>query len=146
MKTFRGIILYHYKNEIPDHDRSGMKNEVLQSGECVMETSGKVNEMVESAGYTMEAFGNMSSVMESMIQELDEISGKVDEMNGRRHAVLDKIRAIGDSSEHTVRTTEEINRFLGQQMEDSEALKSEVVKMMDSMKQLENAIETFRLN
>ena len=123
-----------------------MKNEVLQSGECVMETSGKVNEMVESAGYTMEAFGNMSSVMESMIQELDEISGKVDEMNGRRHAVLDKIRAIGDSSEHTVRTTEEINRFLGQQMEDSEALKSEVVKMMDSMKQLENAIETFRLN
>ena len=30
--------------------------------------------------------------------------------------------------------------------EDSEALKSEVVKMMDSMKQLENAIETFRLN
>ena len=51
-----------------------------------METSGKVNEMVESAGYTMEAFGNMSSVMESMIQELDEISGKVDEMNGRRHA------------------------------------------------------------
>ena len=106
----------------------------------------KVNEMVESAGYTMEAFGNMSSVMESMIQELDEISGKVDEMNGRRHAVLDKIRAIGDSSEHTVRTTEEINRFLGQQMEDSEALKSEVVKMMDSMKQLENAIETFRLN
>ena len=46
---------------IPDHDRSGMKNEVLQSGECVMETSGKVNEMVESAGYTMEAFGNMSS-------------------------------------------------------------------------------------
>jgi len=88
----------------------------------------------------------MSSVMESMIQELDEISGKVDEMNGRRHAVLDKIRAIGDSSEHTVRTTEEINRFLGQQMEDSEALKSEVVKMMDSMKQLENAIETFRLN
>ena len=57
----------------------------------------KVNEMVESAGYTMEAFGNMSSVMESMIQELDEISGKVDEMNGRRHAVLDKIRAIGDS-------------------------------------------------
>ena len=116
-----------------------MKNEVLQSGECVMETSGKVNEMVESAGYTMEAFGNMSSVMESMIQELDE-------MNGRRHAVLDKICAIGDSSEHTVRTTEEINRFLGQQMEDSEALKSEVVKMMDSMKQLENAIETFRLN
>lgn len=123
-----------------------MKNEVLQSGECVMETSGKVNEMVESAGYTMEAFGNMSSVMESMIQELDEISGKVDEMNGRRHAVLDKIRAIGDSSEHTVRTTEEVNRFLGHQMEDSEALKSEVVKMMDSMKQLENAIETFRLN
>lgn len=123
-----------------------MKNEVLQSGECVMETSGKVNEMVESAGYTMEAFGNMSSVMESMIQKLDEISGKVDEMNGRRHAVLDKIRAIGDSSEHTVRSTEEINRFLGQQMEDSEALKSEVVKMMDSMKQLENAIETFRLN
>ena len=44
---------------------AGMKNEVLQSGECVMETSGKVNEMVESAGYTMEAFGNMSSVMES---------------------------------------------------------------------------------
>ena len=123
-----------------------MKNEVLQSGECVMETSGKVNEMVESAGYTMEAFGNMSSVMESMIQELDEISGKVDEMNGRRHAVLDKIRAIGDSSEHTVRSTEEVNRFLGQQMEDSEALKSEVVKMMDSMKQLENAIKTFRLN
>ena len=123
-----------------------MKNEVLQSGECVMETSGKVNEMVESAGYTMEAVGNMSSVMESMIQELDEISGKVDEMNGRRHAVLDKIRAIGDSSEHTVRSTEEVNRFLGQQMEDSEALKSEVVKMMDSMKQLENAIETFRLN
>ena len=101
-----------------------------------METSGKVNEMVESAGYTMEAFGNMSSVMESMIHE----------MNGRRHAVLDKIRAIGDSSEHTVRTTEEVNRFLGHQMEDSEALKSEVVKMMDSMKQLENAIETFRLN
>lgn len=83
--------------------------------------------------------GSMSSVMESMIQELDE-------MNARRHAVLDKIRAIGDSSEHTVRTTEEVNRFLGQQMEDSEALKSEVVKMMDSMKQLENAIETFRLN
>lgn len=105
-----------------------------------------VKVQVESAGYTMEAFGNMSGVMESMIQELDEISGKVDEMNGRRHAVLDKIRAIGDSSEHTVRTTEEVNRFLGQQMEDSEALKSEVVKMMDSMKQLENAIETFRLN
>lgn len=145
-KTFRGIISYHYKNEIPDHDRSGNENEVLQSGECVMETSGKVNEMVESAGYTMEAFGNMSSVMESMIQKLDEISGKVDEMNGRRYAVLDKIRAIGDSSEHTVRTTEEVNRFLGQQMEDSEALKSEVVKMMDSMKQLENAIETFWLN
>lgn len=43
-KTFRGIISYHYKNEIPDHDRSGNENEVLQSGECVMETSGKVNE------------------------------------------------------------------------------------------------------
>ena len=70
-----------------------MKNEVLQSGECVMETSGKVNEMVESAGYTMEAFGNMSSVMESMIQELDEISGKVDEMNGRRHAVLKYVQS-----------------------------------------------------
>ena len=40
-KTFRGIISYHYKNEIPDHDRSGNENEVLQSGECVMETSGK---------------------------------------------------------------------------------------------------------
>ena len=49
----------------------------------------------------------------------------MDEMNGRRHAVLDKIRAIGDSSEHTVRTTEEVDRFLGQ---------------------LENAIDTFRLN
>lgn len=104
-----------------------------------METSGKVNEMVESAGYTMEAFGNMSSVMESMIQELDEISGKVDEMNGRRHAVLDKIRAIGDSSEHTVRTTEEVNRFLGHQMEDSKALKSEVSKDEGQHEQLENA-------
>mgnify|MGYP000231808498 CR=1 FL=1 len=111
-----------------------------------METSGKVNEMVESAGYTMEAFGNMSSVMESMIQELDEISGKVDEMNGRRHAVLDKIRAIGDSSEHTVRTTEEINRFLWTADGGFRGFKIRVVKMMDSMKQLENAIETFRLN
>lgn len=65
-----------------------------------------VKVQVESAGHTIEAFGNMNDVMEQMIQDLAHISGKVDEMNGRRHAVLDKIHAIGASSEHTVRSTE----------------------------------------
>ena len=84
--------------------------EVMECSKNVVEkvamAGDSVKVQVESAGHTIEAFGNMNDVMEQMIQDLDHISGKVDEMNGRRHAVLDKIHAIGASSEHTVRSTE----------------------------------------
>lgn len=45
-----------------------MKNEVLQSGECVMETSGKVNEMVESVSGQMEELSGQIKTVRELVQ------------------------------------------------------------------------------
>lgn len=100
---------------------------------------------MESAKKTIAAFGQMNGLMESLVTNMQSISKDVDHMNTGRHEALKAIRGIGESSEHTVQATGEVNRFLEKQMESAEGLKQETVKMQENMKQLEEAIQTFKL-
>ena len=87
----------------------------------------------------------MNGLMETLVGNMQNISKDVDEMNVGRHAALKAIRGIGESSEHTVQATGEVNRFLEQQMQSAEALKGETMRMQENVKQLEEAVQTFKL-
>lgn len=98
-----------------------------------------------SAKKTIDAFEQIDSLMENLIVNMQGVSKEVDRMNAGRHETLEAIRGIGESSEHTVQATGEVNRFLEKQMESAESLQMETEKMQNNMQQLENAIHTFRL-
>lgn len=100
---------------------------------------------MQSAKKTITAFDQMNGLMEGLISSMQGISKDVDEMNEGRHGALKAIRGIGESSEHTVQATGEVNRFLEKQMKSAEDLKAETLRMKENMKQLEEAIETFKL-
>lgn len=100
---------------------------------------------MESAKKTITAFDRMNGLMEGLVGSMKGISKDVDEMNQGRHSALKAIRGIGESSEHTVQATDEVNRFLERQMQAAESLQAETAKMKEDMKQLEEAIQTFKL-
>lgn len=100
---------------------------------------------MESAKKTITAFEQMNNLMEGLVNNMQGISKDVDEMNKGRHSALKAIRSIGESSEHTVQATSEVNHFLERQMESADSLKAETLKMKENMKHLEEAIETFKL-
>lgn len=100
---------------------------------------------MESAKKTIAAFDQISNLMEELVNSMQGISKDVDTMNEGRHGALKAIRDIGESSEQTVQATGEVTRFLEKQIESAETLKTETVKMQENMKQLEGAIETFKL-
>lgn len=100
---------------------------------------------MESAKRTITAFEQMNQLMENLINGMENISVNVEHMNEGRKDALNSIRDIGTSSEHTVDATTEINGLLEKQLEAAESLQAETVKMEESMKQLELAIETFQL-
>lgn len=100
---------------------------------------------MESAKKTITAFEQMNSLMESLVNSMQDISKDVDQMNTGRHEALNAIRGIGESSEHTVQATGEVNRFLEKQIESAESLRTETLKMQQNTKQLEEALQTFKL-
>lgn len=100
---------------------------------------------MESAKKTITAFDQMNGLMEGLVGSMKGISKDVDEMNQSRHSALKAIRGIDESSEHTVQATDEVNRFLERQMQAAESLQAEIAKMKEDMKQLEEAIQTFKL-
>lgn len=102
------------------------------------------NQMV-SAQKTIAAFQQMNGLMEEVVANMQNISVGVDSMNTGRHEALEAIRGIGESSEHTVQATDEVNSYLAKQVESAESLKTETAKMQENMKQLEEAIQTFKL-
>lgn len=111
----------------------------------VTEAESISNNQMESAKKTIDAFDQMNGLMETLVGNMQNISKDVDEMNVGRHAALKAIRGIGESSEHTVQATGEVNRFLEQQMQSAEALKGETMRMQENVKQLEEAVQTFKL-
>lgn len=100
---------------------------------------------MESAKKTIAAFEQMNSLMAGLVNSMQDISKGVDRMNTGRDEALNAIRGIGESSEHTVQATGEVNRFLEKQIESADSLKTETMKMQQNMKQLEEAIQTFKL-
>ncbi len=111
-----------------------------------VEEAGSISEgQMESAKHTIAAFEQMSGLMEGLIESMQQISRDVEEMNADRKAALKSIHSIGASSENTVKATNEVNRYLESQMESAESLRSETGKMKENMRQLEAAIETFKL-
>lgn len=101
---------------------------------------------LESAQLTIDAFQKMGYVMERLLQNMQRISKEVEAMNLSRYEVLHEVRAIGESSEHTVKSTGEVNRFLERQIEAAGILKAETVKMQENMSQLEEAIASFQMD
>lgn len=100
---------------------------------------------VESAQRTIEAFNSINEVMGKLLGNMQTVSGEVEEMNGSRHQVLKEVHAISESSENTVRSTEEVNRVLEKQQESAALLQTETERLRDNMEQLQAAIATFKL-
>ncbi|MBR1931040.1 MAG: methyl-accepting chemotaxis protein [Lachnospiraceae bacterium] len=100
---------------------------------------------MESAKKTIVTFERMNKLMEAVVGDMNEINEDVENMDTGRHETLNAIRRIGESSEHTVEATSEVNVYLEKQMEASEALRGETVKLKENMEQLEEAIQTFKL-
>lgn len=111
----------------------------------VEDAAGLSRTQVESANLTIDAFEKMEKVMEKLLKNMERVSGEVTDMNGNRHEVLKEIRAVEELSENTVRSTEQVNRFLKQQLETAETLKDETAKMQENMGRLQEAIATFKL-
>lgn len=123
--------------EITDYSQSALKK--------VSEAENISENQMESAKKTIAAFEQMNGLMENLVGNMQGISKDVDQMNTGRHEALKAIRGIEESSEHTVQATGEVNRFLEKQVESAESLKTETAKMQENMKQLEEAIQTFKL-
>lgn len=100
---------------------------------------------MESAKHTTAAFHQMNEIMEGLIASMQQVTRDVDEMNQDRKQALKSIHSIGESSGNTVKAADEVNRFLESQMQSAESLKAETGRMKENMRQLEEAIETFKL-
>lgn len=100
---------------------------------------------MDSAKHTIAAFDQMNGLTAGLVKSMQKISKDVEEMNQGRRGALKAIHSIGESSEHTVRATDEVNRFLEAQVDSAESLKTETLKMKENMRQLEEAIQTFKL-
>lgn len=100
---------------------------------------------VQSAQQTIDVFLVMNSLMDNLLLNMKKVSEDVEEMNQRRYEVLGEVRAIGESSENTVKSTKEVNRFLEHQMESAVILQEETMKMKKNMIKLQDAILTFKL-
>lgn len=98
-----------------------------------------------SAKKTIVAFEQINGLVEALVNNMNNVSDQMDRMNGEREDTLKTIRDIGESSESTVKATEEVNHFLETQMVASESLKGETLRMQENMKCLEEAIQTFKM-
>lgn len=111
-----------------------------------VEEAGNISEgQMESAKQTIAAFDEMSGLMEGLVESMQQVSMDVEEMNQGRKAALKSIHSIGASSENTVKAVNEVNHYLESQLESAESLRTETGKMEENMRQLEAAIETFKL-
>ncbi|MBP3488588.1 MAG: methyl-accepting chemotaxis protein [Roseburia sp.] len=111
----------------------------------VEEAEGISEGQMESAKHTTSAFHQMNEIMEGLIESMQQVTRDVDEMNQDRKLALKSIHSIGESSGNTVKAADEVNRFLESQMQSAESLKAETGRMKENMRQLEEAIETFKL-
>lgn len=111
----------------------------------VEEAEGISEGQMESAKHTTAAFHQMNEIMEGLIASMQQVTRDVDEMNQDRKQALKSIHSIGESSGNTVKAADEVNRFLESQMQSAESLKTETGRMKENMRQLEEAIETFKL-
>lgn len=111
----------------------------------VEEAEGISEGQMESAKHTTAAFHQMNEIMEGLIASMQQVTRDVDEMNQDRKQALKSIHSIGESSGNTVKAADEVNRFLESQMQSAESLKAETGRMKENMRQLEEAIETFKL-
>lgn len=111
----------------------------------VCEAGAISNNQMESAKKTIIAFDQMNGLVETLVKNMKNISGQMGSMNEERKDTLKTIRDIGESSNSTVQATGEVKRFLEKQMESSDILKNESLRMQENMKCLEEAIQTFKM-
>lgn len=111
----------------------------------VEEAEGISKGQMESAKHTTAAFHQMNEIMEGLIESMQQVTRDVDEMNHDRKQALKSIHSIGESSGSTVKAADEVRSILESQMQSAESLKAETGRMKENMRQLEEAIETFKL-
>lgn len=104
---------------------------VIKQGDSVQETS--------------LAFENMNRFLGQLIDEMEELVGKVEGMNTERHTTLSSIRSIGTLSENLVTCSNEMKKSLNLQTQAAEALTDSAEQMKENMENLKIAVDTFKV-
>lgn len=113
--------------------------------EKVRTAEGIVALQEKSVGNTSEVFSTIHTFMESLIQNMQQVTGDVEEMNHERKVALKSIRAIRELSENTVQSATVTSTLLEQQVVSAGSLEEEAKSLEEHMRELEFAVASFKL-
>ncbi|WP_099469249.1 methyl-accepting chemotaxis protein [Konateibacter massiliensis] len=99
----------------------------------------------KSVQNTSEVFSEIHTFMESLIQNMQQVTGEVEEMNQERKVALKSIRAIRELSEDTVQSANVTSTLLERQIVSAGSLEEEAKSLEENMRELEIAVASFKL-
>lgn len=104
-----------------------------------------VSQQVERVQNTAEIFRRIDTYMGELEKQIKTVTDSVEEMNQERYAALSSIKMIGELSLGTVRSANEVNDSLQEQITCVEELAQEAARLKDDMGELERAVASFKL-
>lgn len=123
--------------------------EVKEYSESAISKVHKAESIVEmqekSVDNTAAAFRSINDFMEKLVENMEQVSEDVEEMNQKRKGTLHSIHVISRLSEGTVQSANVVGESLKQQVESTATLEEESRNLGENMKELEAAISSFKL-
>lgn len=105
-----------------------------------------VSRQVERVQNTAEIFQSIDVYMGKLEEQIETVTENVKEMNQERYAALSSIKVIGELSVGTVRSANEVNDSLQEQITCVEEMAQEAARLKRDMEELEHAVASFKLN
>ncbi len=104
-----------------------------------------VAHQVESAFDTKEAFNGIDTFMRDITIRMNGLTNGIEEMNEKRHNALGSIKKLGELSEDTVQSANQVTESLKVQVESTKEMENEARKLKENMKLLEESVASFKL-
>jgi methyl-accepting chemotaxis protein len=137
------------KSSTSANDIKRVINEILKHTQETVDTANKAEDIVnmqdKAVNSTIKSFHNVNDELEDLIKKLDIIATNIQNMDGSRVSTLNAVESISVVSEETLAASDSIDQTIGRQEGTVEFLTDAAKQMNEYAKELNKAIEKFKI-
>jgi methyl-accepting chemotaxis protein len=137
------------KSTTSANDIKKVINEILNHTQETVDTANKAEDIVnmqdKAVNSTIKSFHNVNDELEDLIKKLDIIATNIQNMDGSRVSTLNAVESISAVSEETLAASDTIDQTIGKQEGTVEFLTDAAKQMNEYAKELNKAIEKFKI-